>query len=323
MQKRYLEIARAIQREVEQGVFAPGSTVPGRVALASRFDVTRATIDRAMRVLIQRGVLVSRQGAGTFVSETPPQFKIACVDGSHSDKMRASELDCSISILHHSKAIEQGVLNDYDGVVWCLPNPEMVAFIRKQEGCIPQIVVNRQLDDLDYVSTDHRGAIYAMTGERLDMLPDAVPVFLSVTDINRSIPYLQRREGFVDACRERNRFYEELFLPMEYDGKIEMLANLRQHYPDRPLLLVSATMHHSGAVAFWMRHTGQEWKKDVWYCDFDNGLEAFYYGIRFSSFLQDIPQLTFMALEKLLGVLLGVETSVQVLIPPVRVDGDT
>lgn len=323
MRKRYLDIARTIQREIEQGVFKPGESVPGRLALSQRFDVTRATIDRAMRVLMQRGALVSRQGSGTYVADTPPRFRIACVNGHPDDALYASTLGCALKILPVARAMEQGVLNTFDGVIWSLPDADTMAFIRKQSGDMPQIVVNREMEDLDYVSTDHHGAICDLTSERLDAHPEAVPVFLSVPDINRNIPCLQRRQGFIDACRKRNRFYEELHLPLEFEAKLDHLDRLRLQHPKRAFLMVSATLFHTGAVAVWRRMTGLEWRKTLWYSDFDNDYAEAFWGVRVTSFLQDIPGLTHLAIEKMLDLLYGRVTSVRLIVPPKRREGET
>ena len=57
------------------GRYRPGDRIPTEAELCASFGVARVTIRRALAVLIQNGVLESRQGPGTFIArdfKTPP-----------------------------------------------------------------------------------------------------------------------------------------------------------------------------------------------------------------------------------------------------------
>jgi GntR family transcriptional regulator, transcriptional repressor for pyruvate dehydrogenase complex len=55
------------------GEFAEKSRLPTEVELAARFDVSRTIVREALARLRDDGVVVSRQGAGTFVRRRPDQ----------------------------------------------------------------------------------------------------------------------------------------------------------------------------------------------------------------------------------------------------------
>jgi DNA-binding GntR family transcriptional regulator len=59
---RYERVAEAIRRDMEQGVLAPGTQMPGELDLAVRFDVSRATVRQALGVLERAGHVERRAG---------------------------------------------------------------------------------------------------------------------------------------------------------------------------------------------------------------------------------------------------------------------
>lgn len=63
---RYLEIKRHLQ-DLIAGT-APGEKLQDRVTLCRMLDTTRTTLDKAIRELVQEGMLTSRKGSGTFVA---------------------------------------------------------------------------------------------------------------------------------------------------------------------------------------------------------------------------------------------------------------
>lgn len=66
-QLRYHFIRDAIREEIEGHRFASGERLPSDAELATRFDVSRLTVIRALRELETAGLVQRRAGAGTFV----------------------------------------------------------------------------------------------------------------------------------------------------------------------------------------------------------------------------------------------------------------
>ncbi|HWR09106.1 GntR family transcriptional regulator [Sporomusa sp.] len=65
----HLQVRNFLRNEILKGTFT--EKIPAEYDLMDRFAVSRATIRRAIRTLIEEGVLESRQGLGTFVAVRP------------------------------------------------------------------------------------------------------------------------------------------------------------------------------------------------------------------------------------------------------------
>jgi len=58
-----------MRRKVMEAEWLPGEQVPSLDQLAAEYQVSRATVQRAVKVLTDEGVLVTRPRWGTFVAE--------------------------------------------------------------------------------------------------------------------------------------------------------------------------------------------------------------------------------------------------------------
>jgi GntR family transcriptional regulator len=64
----YLQLQRTLRQAIESRVLAPDDALPPERDLATDFHVSRITVRKAIDGLISEGMLVRRQGSGTFVS---------------------------------------------------------------------------------------------------------------------------------------------------------------------------------------------------------------------------------------------------------------
>ena len=70
----YMQIANALRAAILTKQLAPGEQLPSGNELAKRYGVARMTVQQALRVLRDEGLIVTRQGSGVFVrgrSERP------------------------------------------------------------------------------------------------------------------------------------------------------------------------------------------------------------------------------------------------------------
>lgn len=65
----YEQIVEAFKREISEGRLPPGSAVPSFRGLAEELLVGVITVKRAYEELVRDGILYSRQGLGTFVTD--------------------------------------------------------------------------------------------------------------------------------------------------------------------------------------------------------------------------------------------------------------
>ncbi len=64
----YLKLKRSIEDAVQRGVIRPGDALPSERDIASRADISRVTVRKAVQDLVRAGVLIQRHGSGTFVA---------------------------------------------------------------------------------------------------------------------------------------------------------------------------------------------------------------------------------------------------------------
>ncbi|ACI50689.1 transcriptional regulator, GntR family [Gluconacetobacter diazotrophicus PA1 5] len=65
----YQQIAERLRQEIDAS--KPGTKLASEPALANAWGVSRFTVSRAVEALVDEGLVVRRQGAGTFVADRP------------------------------------------------------------------------------------------------------------------------------------------------------------------------------------------------------------------------------------------------------------
>jgi GntR family histidine utilization transcriptional repressor len=69
----YEQVKRFITDHIQSGKWEAGQRVPSEIELVEQLGVSKMTVNRAMRELTVAGIIVRRQGVGSFVSKTKPQ----------------------------------------------------------------------------------------------------------------------------------------------------------------------------------------------------------------------------------------------------------
>ena len=64
-----MEVANALPAAILTRKFAPGEQLPSGNELAKRYGVARMTVQQAIRILRDEGLVIGRQGSGVFVRE--------------------------------------------------------------------------------------------------------------------------------------------------------------------------------------------------------------------------------------------------------------
>jgi GntR family transcriptional regulator len=65
----YRQIAEDLQRRIESGELEPGAQIPTEIDLREQYDASRNTVRDAIKWLINRSLVETRPGQGTFVVE--------------------------------------------------------------------------------------------------------------------------------------------------------------------------------------------------------------------------------------------------------------
>ena len=63
-------IVEQLETMILEGTLQPGQRLPAERALAEQFGVSRPSLREAVQKLVAKGLLISRQGGGNYVSDT-------------------------------------------------------------------------------------------------------------------------------------------------------------------------------------------------------------------------------------------------------------
>jgi len=113
----YLRIAGALRDDIR--TLPVGQKLPGESALAARWGVARATVGKAVAKLVDEGLLVRRQGAGTFVSEPPMKRQPQSLSSFSQSVAREGGLAGQLLISAHASgnARVQGTIGEAKGFI--------------------------------------------------------------------------------------------------------------------------------------------------------------------------------------------------------------
>jgi DNA-binding LacI/PurR family transcriptional regulator len=180
----YKQVERRLLEWIQRGELQPGDRLPSVRALSERIGITPVTVRHAIRGLVDRGIVVSRQGQGTFVSEqrtrnldvalVVPDLSIPlCAGISRGVSRITMEHQCHVTVLdsHDDPEIEARNLRrmdseEYRGVIiFSLMGPRPVReFVRLILAGFPVVLVDRYLVDFpSFVARpdDRRGGYLA------------------------------------------------------------------------------------------------------------------------------------------------------------------
>ena len=82
MRTSYHDIKAEVLSRIRNNIWPPNANIPGEIDLAKEFGCARATVNRAMRELVDEGILERKRKAGTKVKSSPTrraQFSIPII----------------------------------------------------------------------------------------------------------------------------------------------------------------------------------------------------------------------------------------------------
>ena len=66
----YVQLANVLRGRIETGEMPRGSRIPSLDDLVAEFDLAEMTVRRAIKILIDEGLIVTRPGRGTYVAKS-------------------------------------------------------------------------------------------------------------------------------------------------------------------------------------------------------------------------------------------------------------
>jgi GntR family transcriptional repressor for pyruvate dehydrogenase complex len=97
-------VAEHVRRLIETGDLHPGDRLPPERELARALGVSRPTVRSGLKALVAMGVVHSRRGAGTFISDGPPDLGrehlglLAALHGFTPDEMFEARLVLEVGV---------------------------------------------------------------------------------------------------------------------------------------------------------------------------------------------------------------------------------
>ncbi|SHJ37996.1 transcriptional regulator, GntR family [Shimia gijangensis] len=72
---RYMQLRKRLTDGVDQGLLKAGSSLPPEREIASITEMSRVTVRKAIQALAKDGIIVQKQGSGSFVASDTPQIE--------------------------------------------------------------------------------------------------------------------------------------------------------------------------------------------------------------------------------------------------------
>ncbi len=156
---RYVQLRQRLKDGIATGVLAPNTSLPPEREIAEITDLSRVTVRKAIRELVQQGAIEQRQGSGSFVRAAEPKVEQSLSRlTSFTEDMRRRGLETT------SKWLERGVF---------VPSPD--------EMMILGLAANDQVARLHRLrEASGRPMAVEYAALPLDILPDPMAVTSSL-----------------------------------------------------------------------------------------------------------------------------------------------
>ena len=101
----YQQVKDHILIGIRTGLLKPGMKIESEVDLVKKLNVSRMTVNRALRELTADGRLIRIQGSGTFIAQKKPQSALLEIRSIAQEiKERGGEYSCEVHLLEEEKA---------------------------------------------------------------------------------------------------------------------------------------------------------------------------------------------------------------------------
>lgn len=72
---RYVQLRKRLNEGVDQGLLQAGNSLPPEREIAAITEMSRVTVRKAVKALVEDGIIVQKQGSGSFVASQMPQIE--------------------------------------------------------------------------------------------------------------------------------------------------------------------------------------------------------------------------------------------------------
>lgn len=122
----YRQLSNIIRTNVENGVYEANQKIPTEMELGKKYNVSRVTVRKALEELVEDGILLRKQGKGTFISEKKTT-NVNYPQTSFADACLLSGKKPTTRLLSYSMEIPTKKIAEFFGI----EQTEMVIKIRR------------------------------------------------------------------------------------------------------------------------------------------------------------------------------------------------
>ncbi len=104
----FQQVKDHIARKIQDGTLRAGDRLPSEHALVAQFGISRMTVNRALRELVDQGRIVRPAGVGSFVAETKPQSTLLQIVNLASEiRARGHDYRCEMLVIERVAATQE------------------------------------------------------------------------------------------------------------------------------------------------------------------------------------------------------------------------
>lgn len=216
----FQDIYRALKQNIEDGIFAYQSFLPSEAELTARFNCSRSSVRRALRMLAEDGYVQSQQGKGVRVIRNPALLDISGYNGLETFNELAARLDFTP---HTDAVLLEEIVAD-DGLA------ETTGFATGSR--LTHIMRARRADDMR-ISTDESFYLAdEVPGLTLEIIANSVYAYLE-GELGMKIG-TSKRTITVEAATETDQRYIDL-------GEFNAVGVMRSHTFDADGVMIEYT----------------------------------------------------------------------------------
>ena len=224
----YTQLRRRLQDAIKEGELAPGASLPPEREIAGISGLSRVTVRKAMQELVDKGLIVQRQGSGSFVAEPVRKVEQSLLNlTSFTEDMANRGMQTSSTWLERGIALASP--REVEGL-GLAPGASVARISRLRAADGEPLAVERAALSLDILPNP-----LAVEGSLYELLDRAVRAIQRFTALNlgaRDAELLHVPEGAAALSIERRSFLESgavvEFTQSIYRGdKYDFVAELR------------------------------------------------------------------------------------------------
>lgn len=99
-------ISSSLSTDISEGRYQPGDKLPTEAQLAARFGVNRHTVRHALKDMSDAGLVLSRRGAGVFVTQAPTDYPLGRRVRFHQNMRAAGRLPARQILTRETRAAD-------------------------------------------------------------------------------------------------------------------------------------------------------------------------------------------------------------------------